>query len=140
MTSVTSAYAQVPSNKLYVNLSNAQAFVFTSSLGVPTWISAQPAASTISTALGTTGNAIFRDLGKTLYLPSPTATPVSGAGGISTVLRKVQLVPTGLNGVYGTGGYNAGTDNDYYTGYIQLGALQQGGGGNGVPAKFVRLN
>jgi hypothetical protein len=30
--------------------------------------------------------------------------PVNGAGGISTVLRKVQLVHSGSNGSYGVGG------------------------------------
>jgi hypothetical protein len=79
-------------------------------------------------------------MGKTLYVPNPNPTPVSATPGISTVLRKVQLVPTGTNGTFGTGGANAASDTDYYTGYIQIGGLQQGGGGNGFAAKFVRLN
>ena len=140
MTSVTSAYDQVPSNKLYVNLSNAQSFLYTSSFGVPTWISGQGATSTVSTVLATTGAAIFRDMGKTLYVPSPTQVPVGAVPGISTVLRKVQLIPTGTMGTYGVGGPASGLDTDYYTAYIQLGGLQQGGGGNGAPVKFVRLN
>jgi len=140
MTSVRSAYSQVPSNKLYVNLSNAQAFVYTSTLGVPTWISGQTATSTISTALGTTGAAVFRDLGKTLYVPYPTISSVGAVPGISTVLRQVQLIPTGINGTYGAGGPASGLDTDYYTAYIQLPGLQQGGGGSGAPVKFVRLN
>ena len=140
MTSVQASYEQVPSNKLYVNIGSVLTQVYTSSLTTPTWISNQTNTSTISTALGTAGAAIFRDMGKTLYVPNPNPTPVSGAGGISTVLRKVQLVPTGLNGVYGTGGPASGLETDYYTGYIQLGALQQGGGGNGAPSRFVRLN
>jgi hypothetical protein len=140
MTSVTATYQQIPSNKLYVNLSNAQGSLYTSSFGVPTWISGQGTTSTVSTVLATTGAAIFRDMGKTLYLPSPTNSPVSAGPGISTVLRKVQLVPTGNMGTYGVGGPYAGIDTDYYTAYIQLGGLQQGGGGNGNPVKFVRLN
>jgi hypothetical protein len=140
MTSVQASYDQVPSNKLYVNIGSVLTQVYTSSLGTPTWISNQTNTSTISTALGTAGAAIFRDMGKTLYVPSPTFTPVSAAGGISTVLRKVQLVPTGTNGTYGVGGPASGLETDYYTGYIQLGALQQGGGGNGAPSRFVRLN
>jgi len=140
MTSVQSAYGQVPSGKLYVNLSNAQAFVYTSTLGVPTWISGQIATSTISTALGTTGGAVFRDLGKTLYVPYPSISSVGAVPGISTVLRQVQLIPTGTNGTYGAGGPASGLDTDYYTAYIQLPGLQQGGGGNGAPVKFVRLN
>jgi hypothetical protein len=54
-------------------------------------------------------------------------------GGISTVLRKVQLVPSGARGSYGTGGAgtnvsgSGGAIPDYYTGYIQLGGLTYGG-------------
>ena len=140
MTSVTSGYSQVPSNKLFVNIGSVLTQVYTSSLTTPTWISNQTNTSTISTALGTAGAAIFRDMGKTLYVPNPNPTPVSATPGISTVLRKVQLVPTGTNGTFGTGGPASGLDTDYYTGYIQLGALQQGGGGNGAASRFVRMN
>ena len=137
MTSVTSGYAQVPSNKLYVNIAACQSSIFTSTgTTKAAWVTNVSAAVQLATA----GSAIFRDLGKTLYLPSPTATPVSGAGGISTVFRKVQLIPAFTAGTFGTGGANAGSEVDYFTGYIQLGALQQGGGGNGSPVTIVRLN
>ncbi len=135
MTSVQSAYSQVPSNKLYVNIGDARSSIFTSTgTTVVAWnINA-------ATQLTTAGLATFRDLGKTLYLPSPTAVPVGAVPGISTVFRKVQLIPNGALGTYGVGGANAASDVDYFTGYIQLSALQQGGGGNGAPVKFVRLN
>jgi len=139
MTSVTSAYSQVPSNKLYVNLVAAQSSILTSSLTIATWVNSVG-------ALSTPGAAILRDMGKTLYVPSPSRVAVGAVPGISTVLRKVQLVPcggtnfSGTQGTFGVGGSYAGTETDYFTGYIQLGALQQGGGGNGAPVSFVRLN
>jgi len=140
MTSVQASYSQSATNKLYTNLVGCQSSIFTSTgTTVVAWVNSVG-------ALSTAGNAVFRDLGKTLYLPSPTAVPVGAVPGISTVLRKVQLVPcggtafAGTQGTYGTGGTNAGSDVDYFTGYIQLNALQQGGGGNGAAVKFVRLN
>jgi hypothetical protein len=149
MTSVGSGYAQVPSNKLYVNIGPVYfSSIYTSSFGTPTWLTGTASGtaitgvytSTISSVLNTAGSAIFRDLGKTIYLPSPTITPVGAVPGISTVLRKVQLVPTGTLGTFGVGGPASGLESDYFTGYIQLGGLQQGGGGNGMISKFVRLN
>jgi len=139
MTSVQSQYSQVPSNKLYVNLGNCSNAIFTST-GTTKVAWSQVGGTTINTQLATAGLATFRDLGKTLYLPSPTAVPVGAVAGISTVLRKVQLIPHDIGGTFGTGGTNAGSDVDYFTGYIQIGALQQGGGGNGAPVSFVRLN
>jgi hypothetical protein len=148
MTSIGSGYAQVPSNKLYVNIGPVYfSSIYTSSFTTPTWLTGTTATgitgtytSTISSVLNTAGSAIFRDLGKTIYLPSPTITPVGAVPGISTVLRKVQLVPAGTLGTFGVGGPASGLDSDYFTGYIQLGGLQQGGGGNGMISKFVRLN
>jgi len=134
MTSVTSAYEVVPSNKLYVNINNAASSIFTSSLTNASWVTNPGALGQLSTA----GAAILRDMGKTIYIPSPTKVPVGAVPGISSVLRKVQLVPVG--GTYGVGGAYAGTETDYFTGYIKLGALQQGGGGTGAPVSFVRLN
>ena len=134
MTSLQSAYAQIPSNKLYVNIANAQGFITDSNQS--TLFGSGP----FYTALATAGACILRDMGKTIYLPSPTAVPVTAAGGISTVLRKVQLVPAGALGSYGTGGsYSVGAVPDYFTGYIQLGGLTYGGG-NGSAARVARLN
>jgi hypothetical protein len=80
-------------------------------------------------------------MGQTVYLPDPTVP--SSANSQSSILRKVQYVPTGAAGVYGTGG--AGNTSgaagvpEFYTGYIRL-AAQTYGGGNGVPAGVARLN
>ena len=141
MTSVQSQYAQVPSNKLYVNIAPCQSSIFTSTGTTKVaWVTNAGALGQLSTV----GAAVFRDLGKTLYLPSPTAVPVGAVAGISSVFRKVQLVPSGTTGTFGTGGANAASEVDYFTGYIQLSALQQGGGGNGAtttnPITIVRLN
>ena len=137
MTSVQSQYSQVPSNKLYVNIAACQSSIFTSTGTTKVaWVTNAGALGQLSTV----GAAVFRDLGKTLYLPSPTAVPVGAVAGISTVFRKVQLVPVRPAGTFGTGGAYAASDVDYFTGYIQLSALQQGGGGNGAPVTIVRLN
>ena len=140
MTSLQSHYDQLPSNKLYVNVGAIQSTITDSNLSSVAWVTGVG-------ALSTPGACILRDMGKTIYLPSPTQVPVSAVGGISTVLRKVQLVPSGVAGSYGTGGpITVGGVPDAYTGYIQIGALTYGGG-NGLGAggaattvKFVRLN
>ena len=139
MTSLQSAYSQIPSNKLYVNVGSIVSSITDSNLSTVAW----GVPLRILGLLSTPGAAILRDMGKTIYLPSPTAVPVGAVAGISTVLRKVQLVPT--NGVstlgsYGTGGsYAVGGVPDYYTGYIQLGGLTYGGG-NGSAARVARLH
>ena len=141
MTSLQSRYDQIPSNKLYVNLAAIQSSITDSNLSSVSWVTNAGALGQLSTA----GAAILRDMGKTIYLPSPSVTATSTRGSISTVLRKVQLVPSGAAGTYGTGG--AGTNRngsggavpDYYTGYIQLGGLTYGGG-NGTAARVARLN
>ena len=134
MTSLQSAYAQIPANKLYVNIANANSTITDSNLSTLAFNAA------VNTQLSNAGTCILRDMGKTVYLPSPTVVPVGAVPGISTVLRKVQIVPTGANGSYGVGGSTteAGVP-DCLTGYIQIGALTYGGG-NGAPVKFVRLN
>lgn len=138
MTSLQSRYDQLPSNKLYVNLAGIQSSITDSNLSSVAWV-------TSVGALSTAGAAILRDMGKTIYLPSPSVVPTSAVGGISTVLRKVQLVPSGAAGSYGTGGAGTNTSGsggavpDYYTGYIQLGGLTYGGG-NGTAARVARLN
>jgi hypothetical protein len=138
MTSLQSHYDQLPSNKLYVNIGAIQSTITDSNLSSVTWV-------TSVGALSTAGACILRDMGKTIYLPSPSVVPVGAVGGISTVLRKVQLVPSGARGSYGTGGGgtnvsgSGGAVPDYYTGYIQLGGLTYGGG-NGTAARVARLN
>ncbi len=138
MTSLQSRYDQLPSNKLYVNLAGIQSTITDSNLSSVAWV-------TSVGALSTAGACILRDMGKTIYLPSPTIVPTSAVAGISTVLRKVQLVPSGARGSFGTGGAGTNTSGsggavpDYYTGYIQLGGLTYGGG-NGTAARVARLN
>ena len=132
MTSLQSAYAQIPSNKLYVNILNANSTITDSNLSTLAFN------TSVNALLSNAGTCILRDMGKTIYLPSPTVVPVGAVPGISTVLRKVQIVAAGL--VNGVGGSTteAGVP-DCLTGYIQIGALTYGGG-NGAPVKFVRLN
>jgi hypothetical protein len=132
MSSAQSHKNQVPANKLYVNLVNIQSQIVDTNLSTIAWTS----------AIGTTaGSVVLRDMGKTVYLPNPTAS--SSANGQSTILRKVQWVPTGTNGVYGTGAGSAsaaaGGAQEYYTGYIRLGG-QTYGGGDGFPTGCAMLN
>lgn len=138
------SYRQVPPNSLYTNLLNCASTIFDSN-GVPApWLSA-PAAS----GLQTVGTAVLRDMGRIVYLPNPNV--ATAAGGQSTILRRVQLLPTGTSGYYGTGDIGtavAGSDTDFYCGYIKLGGQTFGGGGAyggatyavaNLPG-FVRLN
>ena len=94
----------------------------------------------------TTAGALFRDMGKTLYLPAPTAG--SAVGAQSTILRKIKLVPSGANAYYGTGGAAGTVGTEFDTGYIHLGGQTYAGGagfGSGVgytaaPTVFARAN
>lgn len=132
MTSLQSAYAQIPSNKLYVNILNANSTITDSNLSTLAFN------TSVNTQLSNPGSCVLRDMGKTIYLPSPTVVPVGAVPGISTVLRKVQIVAAGLVNGIGGSTTEAGVP-DCLTGYIQIGALTYGGG-NGAPVKFVRLN
>ena len=144
MTSLQSAYAQIPSNKLYVNIGDARSTITDSNLSTLYGSAANSLGSNILGLLSTAGACILRDMGKTVYLPAPSAVGTSAVGSISTVLRKIQIVPSGSLGSYGVGGSTteAGVP-DMLTGYIQIGALTYGGGngvGTGGAIKFVRLN
>jgi len=145
MTSVRSNYKQIPGNKLWTNITSITSSIVDSNNNIVSWLQAynQTAANTSYLALGlcsTPGSAVLRDMGRTIVLPNPT-TPTSVAD-TSTLLRSVQLVTTGTNGYYGTGNAAncvAGSDSDYFTGYIRLGG-QTYGGGNGVPTPVARIN
>ena len=129
-------FRQVPANALYVNLVASQSTIVDSNNNPVSWLSAQAAQ-----VLSTPGAAVLRDMGRNVYRPDPNNT--TSVGGTSTILRRVQLVTVGTNGYYGTGDSAsslAGSDTDFYTGYIRLGGQQQGGGGTGVMSGFVRLN
>jgi hypothetical protein len=124
MTSVERSTSQIPANKLYVNIGAVHSTIYTDTgVRIP-WVIGR-------TDLQTPGAAIFRDMGKTVYLGQSE----SGAAQ-STILRKVQLVPSGASGYYGTGDDGSG---EYYTGYISLGG-QTYGGGTGVCTAVARLN
>lgn len=130
MSSVERSPAQVPANKLYVNTAAIQSSIFdgvgVSDSNKASWV---PAIGALSTA----GAVVLRDMGKSAFLPS-----LNGAFQ-STVMRKIQLVPSGSAGFYGTGGTAGAEGTEFYTGYISIGG-QSYGGGNGVPAAVARLN
>jgi hypothetical protein len=107
---------------LYINATDMRSTVFLSdgSTRAP-WIAALG-------PLSTSGAATFRDMGKLVYIPDPT---VYGGAAPSTILRKVQYIPTGAaqtgNGV---GGEATGS---YYSGCVRVGAV------DGVSGGLVRI-
>ncbi len=137
MASVERAKSQIPVNALYVNIADVRSTIFAADgLTKAAWVTSP------GLGLSTLGGALFRDMGKTVYVPDPTV-PTS-VGSQSTILRKVQLV----TGYYGTGaaagGAAAGAAGEYFTGYIKLGGQTYGGGGDpaaaGAAYGFVRAN
>ena len=82
----------------------------------------------IQSSLRVVGTGVFRDMGKLVYKPSPDA----GAGAVSSIFRKVQVVPVGALQT----GQGIGTDTNslYYVGYVSVGAV------NGVSSGLVRIN
>jgi len=142
MTSVRSGFNTIPANKLWTNITAIQSSVVDSNNIPVTWALtfASPAAMFALGLLSTPGQAVLRDMGVNVYIPDPTV--ATSVGGQSTILRGVQLVTTGTNGYYGTGDSAqsvAGSDTDYYCGYIRLGG-QTYGGGTGVPTPVARIN
>ena len=126
MTSLLNNYKQTTA--MYINVASVYNKIYDSNGGVATW--SHPEAGDFSNALATAGASVFRDMGKTIYLPANSAVTSQ-----STILRKVQLVPAGVNGTYGTGGE---VTNDFYTGYIRIGG-QSYGGGDGSPTPVARI-
>lgn len=136
MTSVLGGFNTIPANKLWTNIAGIQSTVVDSNNNVVPWV-VSPAAQ----CLVTPGGAVLRDMGVNVYLPLGT-TPTS-AGGYSTILRGVQLVVSSIGGYYGTGNNGsavAGSDTDYFTGYIRLSGQTYGGGGQGLPTAVARIN
>jgi hypothetical protein len=140
MSSVERAPRQVPVNALYTNIVDVRSTIYTATGAVALW-----PGQAYGVSLSTIGGALFRDMGKTVYLPDPTVP--AAVGSQSTIMRKVQLV----TGYYGTGAAagqaGAGAVGEYFTGYIKLGGQTYGGGGdpNGTaaganPIGFVRAN
>lgn len=139
MTSVPRRASQLPVNALYTNIANVTSSIFLADgLTKAGWVSQFGGLSTL-------GSALFRDMGKTVYVPDPTVP--SAVGSQSTIMRKVQMVTgyygTGANGTAGVAGA-PGTSTEYYTGYIKLGGQTYGGGGDPAAAAgaygFARAN
>jgi hypothetical protein len=141
MTSVRASYNQIPANKLWVNILSLTSSIVDSNNNLVPWAVAGATANyPVLGLLSTPGAAVLRDMGKNVYLPDPNV--ATSVGSQSTVLRRVQLVTAGASGYYGTGDSAAsvaGSESDYYCGYIRLGG-QTYGGGNGVPTPVARLN
>jgi hypothetical protein len=141
MTSVLAGFSQIPANKLWTNLSDIRSTIVDSNNNPVPWVVASQAQYYLSTP----GAAVLRDMGRNVYLPNPTV--ASAVGSQSTILRRVQLVTSGQNvlgaaGYYGTGNSalsGAGSDTDYYCGYIRLGGQTYAGGGSGFTA-VARIN
>jgi hypothetical protein len=133
MSSAERAPRQIAPNALWTNFASASNLIFDSNGTVVSWATGGPA---VSTGVASAG-ALFRDMGKVVYLPAPTVP--SSVGEQSTILRKVQLVATGTNGYYGTGGSAGTVGTEFYTGYIRVGG-QTYGGGNGAATVFARAN
>jgi hypothetical protein len=140
MTSIQSGYSQIPSNKLYINLISLASTIVDSNNNPVAWAQAGAGNAALG-LLSTPGSAVLRDLGKNVYLPDPTL--ATSVGSQSTILRRVQLVTNGtVGGYFGTGDSAAsvaGSDTDYYCGYVRLGG-QTYAGGNGTPSGVARLN
>ena len=127
MSSVHSYIRQT--NTLFTNGTNMLSTIFLSdgTTKAP-WVSTAAAITAGYYGVSTAGSAVFRDMGKLVYRPSPDR----GLGAVSTVLRKVQLVPTGASQ---TGqGVGTGADGSYYTGYVSVGGV------DGVSGGLVRIN
>ena len=133
MPSVLASYAAIPSNnRLYINVAGIQSSIVDVNGENPVdWVVHFP-------SLSTAGTTILRDMGKTIYLPNNSS---NGLPMLSTILRKVQLVPSGAAGYYGVGGTGNDenpTPTDFFTGYIRLGGTTYGGG-TGIPTGVARL-
>jgi hypothetical protein len=132
MTSLTSYTKQIPANAgYYINVADCRTSFYanTGSDEAPTMAANVYANSSItSTYMATAGNAIFKDMGKTLV-------------SASRVFRKVQLVVnTGFVVSGGTSGVG-GVDNspvNYLTGYIELPG-QHGSGSTTGATPVARL-
>jgi hypothetical protein len=143
MSSAIRSKRQMEGNKLFINITSlASTIVDSNNVLVPWLQGALPGANyTLLGLASTPGSLVLRDMGKLIYRPDPTIPTVVGSQ--STVLRRVQVVTSGgVGGYYGTGDglpSGAGSESDYYCGFISLGA-QTYAGGNGVPSGVARLN
>ena len=135
MTSVRANYKTIPPNKLWTNLASIASSIVDSNNNPAPWVVAP-----LAQGLVTPGGAVLRDMGRDIYLPN-TNVPTA-VGSQSSIFRRVQLVVSTTGGYYGTGDVNvavAGSDTDYFTGYIRLGGQTYAGGG-GPPTPVARIN
>ena len=135
MTSVLGGFNTIPANKLWTNLAGIQSSIVDSNNNPVAWAAA-PAAYVLQTA----GQAVLRDMGTNVYLPNPNVP--TAVGSQSSIFRGVQLVVSSIGGYYGTGNNGAcvaGSDTDFFTGYIRLGGQTYAGGG-GPPTPVARIN
>ena len=130
MSSAERVRAQMPANKLYINLAGIQSTIFQENGStLASWLN-----DSAANGLQTIGSAVLRDMGVTKYVPGPE---VPGGTFQSTLLRKVQLVTAG--DATGAGvSYSAAASN-YYTGYIKMGPTTYGGATDNSFAKVARL-
>jgi hypothetical protein len=125
MSSVHSYIRQT--NTLFTNGKDMISSIYVSdgSVRAP-WVNT--ATASLQSSIRVAGTGVFRDMGKLVYLPSPAA----GTGAVSTILRKVQLVPQGsLQSGQGVG---QSSDSSYFVGYVSVGAV------DGVSGGLVRIN
>jgi hypothetical protein len=143
MSSAIRSKRQMEGNKLFINITSlASTIVDSNNILVPWLQGAVPGANyTLLGLASTPGSLVLRDMGKLIYRPDPTIP--TAVGSQSTIYRRVQVVTSGgVGGYYGTGDglpSGAGSESDYYCGFISLGA-QTYAGGNGVPSGVARLN
>jgi len=126
MSSVHSYIRQT--NTLFTNGKDMVSTIFVSDGSTKAaWVAT--ANASIQSSIRVAGNAVFRDMGKLVYLPG---SPAAGSQ-VSTVLRKVQLVPQGaLQSGQGVG--NDTASSAYYVGYVSVGGV------DGVSGGLVRIN
>jgi len=119
MTAYLNNYKQTTA--MYINIATVIDKIYDEEGNTASWAQGT---SDISGALSTPGAAVFRDMGKIIYLPA-------GGACQSTILRKVQYV-------HGDCGTSGNTTNEYYTGYIRVGG-QTYGGGDGYATPVARI-
>jgi len=127
MSSVHS-YIRQNTNVLFTNGRDMVSTIFLSD-GVTKapWVSSITAL--VQSSIRVAGTGVFRDMGKLVYLPNPAG----GVGAVSSIFRKVQLVPQGAILQTGQG---TGTDVNglYYVGYVSVGQV------DGISGGLVRIN
>jgi hypothetical protein len=128
--------SQIATNALYVNIAACQSTIFDESGNKAAWVTTAGVGNSAGVLLS--AGQTFRDMGKTVYLPSPT-TP-NAIAMQSTILRKVQWIPSAAFGFYGTGTTGGSVGTEYFTGYIPLGGQTYAGGGAVGTCVFARAN